>query len=174
MRPPSHIETYGVVVDPADYETVIDGIDGEEQTQLRSLLAAKVFRHVSIYDDAVAAYMERSADWTPLPERLIGSLRRLRTLRYGENPDQEAAFYGPDVPAGLSALKQHHGKQLSYNNLLDLDGAILSLAPFAHSPRAAVWHHQAHHPVWPRHLRLAVRRLWGKRSRPIPPAPSVP
>ena len=133
----SHRDVW-VVVDPADYETVIAGIDGEEQTRLRRLLAAKVFRHVSIYDDAVAAYMERSADWTPLPERLIGSLRRLRTLRYGENPDQEAAFYGPDVPAGLSALKQHHGKQLSYNNLLDLDGALLSLSPFAHSPRAAV------------------------------------
>ena len=42
------------------------------------------------------------------------------------------------MPAGLSALKQHHGKQLSYNNLLDLDGALLSLSPFAHSPRAAV------------------------------------
>ncbi len=133
----SHRDVW-VVVDPADYETVIAGIDGEEQTQLRRRLAAKVFRHVSIYDDAVAAYMERSADWTRLPERLICSLRRLRTLRYGENPDQEAAFYGPDEPAGLSALKQHHGKDLSYNNLLDLDGALLSLSPFAHSPQAAV------------------------------------
>ncbi len=133
----SHRDVW-VVVDPADYEVVIAGIDGEGQTQLRRRLAAKVFRHVSIYDDAVAAYMERSADWTPLPERLIGSLRRLKTLRYGENPDQEAAFYGPDEPAGLSALKQHHGNELSYNNLLDLDGALLSLSPFAHSPRAAV------------------------------------
>lgn len=134
----SHRDVW-VVVDPADYETVIAGIDGGgEQTQLRRRLAAKVFRHVSIYDDAVAAYMERSAEWTPLPERLIGSLRRVQTLRYGENPDQDAAFYGPDEPAGLSALEQHHGKELSYNNLLDIDGALMSLAPFAHSRRAAV------------------------------------
>jgi phosphoribosylaminoimidazolecarboxamide formyltransferase/IMP cyclohydrolase len=136
----SHIDVW-VVVDPEDYETVIAGIDasdGDDQMQLRRRLAAKVFRHVSTYDDAVASYLERSAEWTALPERLIGSLRRVQTLRYGENPDQEAAFYGPDEPSGLSALVQHHGKELSYNNLLDLDGALLSLSPFAHSPRAAV------------------------------------
>jgi phosphoribosylaminoimidazolecarboxamide formyltransferase/IMP cyclohydrolase len=133
----SHTDVW-VVVDPDDYEAVIAGIDSDDQAQLRRRLAAKVFRHVSVYDDAVAAYMERSADWATLPERLICSLGRVQTLRYGENPDQEAAFYGPDDPVGLSALEQHHGKELSYNNLLDLDGALLSLAPFAHSSRAAV------------------------------------
>jgi len=133
----SHKDVW-VVVEPDDYDTVIAGIDSDDQAQLRRRLAAKVFRHVSVYDDAVAAYMEKSADWAALPDRLIGSLGRVQTLRYGENPDQEAAFYGPDDPVGLSALDQHHGKELSYNNLLDLDGALLSLAPFAHSPRAAV------------------------------------
>ena len=134
----SHQDVW-VVVDPEDYETVVEGIDEtEDQVQLRRRLAAKVFRHVSASDDAVASYLERSADWTALPERLIGSLRRVQTLRYGENPEQEAAFYGPDEPSGLAALVQHHGKELSYNNLLDLDGALLSLSPFAHSPRAAV------------------------------------
>ncbi|NIS36923.1 MAG: hypothetical protein GWN02_33355, partial [Gemmatimonadetes bacterium] len=73
-----------------------------------------------------------------LGERLDISMRRIQTLRYGENPDQEAAFYGPERPVGISALEQHHGKELSYNNILDLDGALLSLAPFALSPRPAV------------------------------------
>ncbi len=127
-----------VVVDPTDYGTVIEAIDEGEDEKLRRWLAAKVFRHISAYDEAVAGYLEGPRESTALPAQLNGSLRRLQTLRYGENPDQEAAFYGPDEPAGLSALDQHHGKELSYNNLLDLDGAILSLAPFAHSERAAV------------------------------------
>jgi phosphoribosylaminoimidazolecarboxamide formyltransferase/IMP cyclohydrolase len=66
------------------------------------------------------------------------SLERAQSLRYGENPDQQAAFYGYDRKAGLASLEQHHGKELSYNNLLDVDGALLSLAPFARTSRAAV------------------------------------
>ena len=134
----SHEDVW-VVVDPADYDGVIraldTGDDGADQV-LRRRLAAKVFEHVSAYDAAVAGYLGSGGD--PLGSRLETSLRRLQTLRYGENPDQEAAFYGPERPVGISALRQHHGKELSYNNILDLDGALLSLAPFAFSPRPAV------------------------------------
>ena len=71
----------------------------------------------------------------PTPSRLI----RLATLRYGENPDQEAAFHAPAGERfGVAALERHHGKKLSYNNILDLDGALLALSPFAFSPRPAV------------------------------------
>jgi phosphoribosylaminoimidazolecarboxamide formyltransferase/IMP cyclohydrolase len=59
-------------------------------------------------------------------------------LRYGENPDQEAAFYGYGAKDGLAALEQKHGKDLSYNNILDLDGSLLCLSPFAFSHRPAV------------------------------------
>jgi phosphoribosylaminoimidazolecarboxamide formyltransferase/IMP cyclohydrolase len=127
-----------VVVDPEDYDAAIAAIDGTLDAEpLRRRLAAKVFRHISNYDKAVADFLEGDG-WEALPERLEGSLKRLQELRYGENPDQQAAFYGPDTPAGLSALEQLHGKSLSYNNLLDLDGALLSLSPFARSPRPAV------------------------------------
>jgi phosphoribosylaminoimidazolecarboxamide formyltransferase / IMP cyclohydrolase len=131
-----------VVVDPDDYDQVIEALDSvaqgaADEAPLRRRLAAKVFRHISNYDKAVADFLEGEG-WEALPERLEGSLKRLEVLRYGENPDQSAAFYGPDTPAGLSALDQHHGKSLSYNNLLDLDGALLSLSPFALSPRPAV------------------------------------
>ncbi len=126
-----------VVVDPSDYDLVIRALDdGTEQPELRRALAAKVFHHISGYDAAVAAYLE-DGDGV-LPPSLELPLERLQTLRYGENPDQDAAFYGYGAPTGLAALRQHHGKELSYNNILDLDGSLLSLSPFAFSPRPAV------------------------------------
>jgi len=128
-----------VVVDPADYGKVLSALDGEGDAKaLRRALAAKVFRHIGAYDAAVAAYLEQGTGADPLPEDLPIGLRRVQTLRYGENPDQSASFYGFGKPVGLSALKQLHGKELSYNNILDLDGALLCLSPFAFSPRPAV------------------------------------
>ncbi|MDX1493683.1 MAG: bifunctional phosphoribosylaminoimidazolecarboxamide formyltransferase/IMP cyclohydrolase [Longimicrobiales bacterium] len=143
----SHADVW-VVVDPSDYDAVVDAVDAEadgegaeDRSVLRRRLASKVFRHISAYDAAVAEYLESQAGPSAgetLGERLDLSLRRIQTLRYGENPDQEAAFYGPERPVGISALEKHHGQELSYNNILDLDGALLSLAPFALSPRPAV------------------------------------
>lgn len=136
----SHKDVW-VVVDPDDYPAVIAAIDGDDDPALRQKLAVRVFQHISSYDAAVADFLLTQSGGTGadvLGERLEGSWPRLQTLRYGENPDQAAAFYGPEIPAGISALEQHHGKELSYNNILDLDGALLSLAPFAWSPRPAV------------------------------------
>ncbi|MEX2531507.1 MAG: bifunctional phosphoribosylaminoimidazolecarboxamide formyltransferase/IMP cyclohydrolase [Gemmatimonadota bacterium] len=138
-----------VVVDPADYGRVLEGLDepGGEGLPLRRELAAKVFRHISSYDEAVAGYLEKeespgddAALARRLPANLSLTLARKEQLRYGENPDQAAGFYEAAGQGGhgIGGLVQHHGKALSYNNLLDLDGAILSLSPFALSPRPAV------------------------------------
>jgi phosphoribosylaminoimidazolecarboxamide formyltransferase/IMP cyclohydrolase len=137
-----------VAVDPADYPRVLAALDGgapEDGSALRRELAAKVFRHVSEYDAAIADYLEGqdgAAERQPadeLGERFRLSLRRKQALRYGENPDQAAAFYWyPGEPSGLAGLEQLQGKELSYNNYLDLDGALLCLAPFARSPRPVV------------------------------------
>jgi len=131
-----------VVVDPDDYGKVIEVLRAEvDGAALRRDLAAKVFRHVSTYDAAVADFLRDSEggeeDW-PVTRTL--SLERESVLRYGENPDQAAALYRWEAagPRGIGALGQHHGKELSFNNLLDLDGALLSLSPFALSRRAAV------------------------------------
>lgn len=134
----SHKDVW-VVVDPTDYRAVLDAIDGADEPAFRRGLAAKVFEHISGYDAAIAEYLvaHDQAD-DVFGRRTEGAFHRLLTLRYGENPDQQAAFYGPETPVGISALERHHGKELSYNNILDLDGALLSLAPFAHSPRPAV------------------------------------
>jgi phosphoribosylaminoimidazolecarboxamide formyltransferase / IMP cyclohydrolase len=127
-----------VVVDPSDYERVMSSLDGDENPSLRRELAAKVFEHISGYDAAVAAFL-REDDDDALPWTLSTHYTRVQSLRYGENPGQSAAFYRPEGdPTGLSGLEQMHGKELSYNNILDLDGALLSLAPFAYSPDPAV------------------------------------
>ena len=139
-----------VVVDPSDYGRVIEVLDeGREDAEpaLRKVLAAKVFRHISGYDEAVASFLGNGVT-SQADEEVAGfgaslevSTEGAQDLRYGENPDQTAAFYPLATdhgPAGIAALTQHHGKALSHNNLLDLDGALLSLAPFAYSSKPAV------------------------------------
>ena len=145
----SHVDVW-VVVDPADYGRVLEELatgDKSSEAHLRRELAAKVFDHISKYDGAIAGYLgEQSApgvleseDTDQPAEALSLDLELVQGLRYGENPGQKAAFYRwPDREDGLAGLEQLHGKRLSYNNLLDLDGALLSLAPFAYSPKAAV------------------------------------
>ncbi len=136
-----------VVVDPDDYARVVDALDDNGGADpLRKELAGKVFRHISEYDAAIAEFLSGAGSATaaggtdPLPEALSLSLGRISSLRYGENPDQAASFYAPEGQAvhGIASLPQHHGKELSYNNLLDLDGALLSLSPFALSLRPVV------------------------------------
>lgn len=136
-----------VVIDPADYVPVLQALAQERAgdpaaAAFRRRLAAKVFRLLSSYDQAVAAYLSDE----PRDSAVSLRLRRSRRLRYGENPDQTAAFYVTDDAAGgsaraatgVAALKQLQGKELSYNNILDVDGALLSLAPFAFAQEAAV------------------------------------
>ncbi len=121
-----------VIVDPDDYPLVLDRLaSGESAAETRRTLARKVFDHVSTYDAAIADYLAEptSASGISLPQG-VG-------LRYGENPDQAAAFHALDGGRhGIGGLEQLHGKALSYNNYLDLDGALLALAPFAWAPPA--------------------------------------
>ncbi|MSR23370.1 MAG: bifunctional phosphoribosylaminoimidazolecarboxamide formyltransferase/IMP cyclohydrolase [Gemmatimonadetes bacterium] len=141
-----------VTVDPSDYPRVLAALESKEDAgPLRRELAAKVFRHISAYDATVSEFLEppagagsgKAKGEPELPDELMLTHRKIAGLRYGENPDQAAAFYVPDghdgkARKGIASLEQHHGKELSYNNLLDLDGALLSLAAFAVSPRPAV------------------------------------
>jgi phosphoribosylaminoimidazolecarboxamide formyltransferase / IMP cyclohydrolase len=139
-----------VVVDPADYERVLAGLDADaaRAVEMRRDLAARVFAHTSAYDDAIARYLvgapepaESSSDGPAdevTPSHLNLSLVRVQSLRYGENPDQRAAFYAESGAAGgLPALRQLHGKELSFNNLLDVDGALLAIAAWEGESRAA-------------------------------------
>ncbi len=112
-----------VVVDPADYEPLLAELrtEGGLTAATRSRLAAKAFAHTAAYDADVAAWFARDDAY---PERLSLSFRRATTLRYGENPHQDAALYVErGLTWGIGASVQLHGKELSYNNLLDADAA---------------------------------------------------
>ncbi|MFZ4734964.1 MAG: bifunctional phosphoribosylaminoimidazolecarboxamide formyltransferase/IMP cyclohydrolase [Bradymonadia bacterium] len=121
-----------VVTSPEDYTTVVDALRaGGPDTALRRTLAARAFAHTAAYDAAIATWMTDE----PLPAHLHLVAERVEVLRYGENPHQRAAFYSlptpPDAPS-LGRARQLQGKELSYNNLLDLDAAlalVLDLRP---------------------------------------------
>ncbi|MGH7336231.1 MAG: bifunctional phosphoribosylaminoimidazolecarboxamide formyltransferase/IMP cyclohydrolase, partial [Myxococcota bacterium] len=117
-----------VIVDPDDYASVVEALKvGEVGPEQRRALAAKVFAHTAAYDAAILGYLARSFE--ELPSRLSLVLERLQPLRYGENPHQRAALYATDE-RGIRDLQQLHGKELSFNNLLDLDAAVSALAPW--------------------------------------------
>ena len=141
-------ERVAVVVDPADYARVAAQIEaeGEISAQLRFELACKAFAHTAAYDGAIASYLSRLSAPDAAPTDFAGSqhwsARLSRTLRYGENPHQKAAFYAVDGVAGLSlpAADVLQGKELSYNNILDLDAAMRLGAEFA-LPAVAIIKH---------------------------------
>ena len=127
-----------VVVDPDDYPGVIAGLKAGELTPgaspgspgLRRELAAKVFAHTAAYDAAIHGYLTKDAPGSP--ERITLALERRQELRYGENPHQAAALYATAEP-GIRDLEQLSGKELSFNNLLDLDAGLLAVAPWSAS-----------------------------------------
>jgi len=131
-----------VVVDPDDYPTVLEGLKQGRLTpgaspgnpELRRQLATKVFAHTAAYDAAILGYLSRSDE--ALPSRLGVVVERRQPLRYGENPHQRAALYATDE-RGVGDLRQLHGKELSFNNLLDVDAAVNAVAPWGPEGRPA-------------------------------------
>ena len=124
-------ESVTVVVDPADYAPVGEQIQQHGQTtlELRRRLATKVFARTAAYDSAIATHLEKafSQDQTsPMPSSLRVNAPLVQKLRYGENPHQAAALYGKF----RDYFEQLHGKELSYNNILDLTAAAALIAEF--------------------------------------------
>lgn len=123
-------ERVAVVVDPADYAEVVAALeasDGALGAPLRQRLATRAFGYTAAYDAAISNYLQRTTAAQPgWPEVLSLQLRRAQSLRYGENPHQAAAFYLPATasePRPPLPYQQLQGKELSYNNLLDVDAA---------------------------------------------------
>ena len=128
------------VVDPTDYPAVLEMLEkGTLTSEARRDFAAKVFTHTSDYDAAVAAYLALDKDG--LPERLGVAMERAQALRYGENPGQRAALYVTEEPRGMRDLTQRQGKELSFNNLLDVDAGMWAVAAWPTRPACAVIKH---------------------------------
>ncbi len=118
-----------VITDPADYPVVAGEISSHGDTTLatRERLAAKVFRTTGYYDALIANYLaQRLPEAEAFPETFALPLRRAQALRYGENPHQAAALYG-QFPRHFQQL---HGKELSYNNLIDITAAVRLIREF--------------------------------------------
>jgi phosphoribosylaminoimidazolecarboxamide formyltransferase/IMP cyclohydrolase len=147
-----NFESVAVVTDPSDYDRVASELENSRDTSLatRLELARKVFATTSRYDGMITTELERLTasphialtEKPVLPERVHIALRRQQELRYGENPHQAAALYIPAgrAPEGLAAAKQLQGKELSYNNFVDLEAAR-SLAAEFHNPAAVIIKH---------------------------------
>ena len=139
---------------PEDYGDVLEELEAMKTLSLetRRRLALTAFQTTALYDTAIADYLRREASGDPFPEQTTLGLRRLRSLRYGENPHQAAALYGwagtsgglderadetptgqngaSPAPSTVAGSRLLHGKELSYNNLLDLDAALGAAASF--------------------------------------------
>ncbi len=128
-----------VIVDPTDYESVLADLRaGSVAAERRRALAAKVFAHTAAYDAAITDYLSRSEE--ELPPRLALVLDRAQPLRYGENPQQHAALYVTREP-GMRELRQLHGKELSFNNLLDVDAAVQAVSAWTERTACAIIKH---------------------------------
>ncbi len=118
-----------VLTDPAQYAAFLEELaqHGGTTLPLRTRLAGEAFAGTAAYDAAIAAWFARDAGFPP-HMTVSGALRQ--TLRYGENPHQQAAFYATGARAGVATARQVQGKELSYNNLGDTDAAFECVAEF--------------------------------------------
>lgn len=137
-------ESVAVICDPEDYAGVIEDLRAEGSVSLRrrEVLAVKAFRHTAGYDAAIAAKLGSvlCEEQKMLPERKPLALRKVMDLRYGENPHQIAALYGIDAVDSPLGGRQLQGKELSYNNLLDLDSAWRMVLDFDRPAVAIIKH----------------------------------
>ncbi len=137
-----NFESVAVVCDPADYDGVLAGLrSGGLMVEQRRGLALKAFRHTATYDAAIAAWLAGPAETlhaTPLPDRLTLIAERVQQLRYGENPHQQAALYR--WAGSEPAFEQLQGKELSYNNLIDLEAAWAMPQEFSEPTVAIIKH----------------------------------
>src|SRR5699024_8929241 len=135
-------EDVTVVVNPTMYEQVLELLQKDELTsEVRKELAAEVFRHTAHYDGMIATYFTEETNdlFTPTFSR---TFERVQSLRYGENPHQEATFY--EIPnydgISLATAKQLHGKELSYNNIQDANAALEIVLEYDEPTAVAVKH----------------------------------
>ena len=120
-----------ILTDPAQYQELIDQLaTGGTTLAFRRRLAGEAYARTAAYDAAIAAWCAQQHH-DPLPSRFAISGTRRQTLRYGENPHQQAAFYVTDQRPGIATARQIQGKELSYNNLNDTDAAFECVAEFA-------------------------------------------
>ncbi|MBD1885884.1 bifunctional phosphoribosylaminoimidazolecarboxamide formyltransferase/IMP cyclohydrolase [Microcoleus vaginatus] len=135
-----------VLCDPEQYNTYLKELrenGGEASLEFRQKCALETFKHTANYDRAIANYLSsQSAEESSLPDKFNLSGKELQTLRYGENPHQAATWYqSGSTPTGWTTSTILQGKELSYNNLVDLEAARRLIVEFPDTPAAAILKH---------------------------------
>ena len=123
-----------VVVDPADYQVVLDELKASKEVSLdtKFYLMQKVFEHTANYDTMIMTYLRKERGETSFPQTLTLTYEKVQEMRYGENSHQKAALYKEiaNLKGSLTCANQLHGKELSYNNINDTNGALELLKEF--------------------------------------------
>jgi len=137
-----NFQDVAVVVSPGDYAAIANEMrdsGGAISHETKWRLAQEAFRTTAEYDSAISARLAQVDGAAPLPVRLDIGAEKLMDLRYGENPHQSAALYGTRA-GGIAGSEQLHGKELSYNNLVDLDAAWQLVNEFTGPATAIIKH----------------------------------
>ncbi|MFC1691501.1 bifunctional phosphoribosylaminoimidazolecarboxamide formyltransferase/IMP cyclohydrolase [Nanoarchaeota archaeon] len=134
-----------VITDPEDYAIVKEALekDGDLDFENRKSLAKKVFEKTAIYDGMINDYLNTQTENSEeFPDNIVLAYKKQQSLRYGENPHQKAAFYRDikQIEPSITTASQLHGKELSYNNIMDTDGALEIVKEFS-EPTASVIKH---------------------------------
>lgn len=134
-----------IIVDPDDYSDILrELLNNENQLtdQTRFTLALKSFEHTASYDTAIAQYLAK-VNQQEFPDTLNLQFNKIQSMRYGENPHQNAAFYQEKTPApgSVAAARQLQGKELSYNNIADTDAALECVKSFEDKPTCVIVKH---------------------------------
>lgn len=153
-----------VATDPAQYDEIAEQLRTAQSTTyaLRRRLAVAAFARTARYDEAIERFFARGGSEAALPETWQLHLRRVKPLRYGENPHQAAALYtdrrSPD--AGVAHARQLNGKELSYNNLLDLDSAWMLARSLPTPAVVVIKHNNPCGAAYGDSLEAAFRQAW--------------
>ena len=132
-----------VIVDPSDYSKVLDELkNGGVTLETKKYLQYKVFAHTAVYDSLISNYLASQLGIT-FPDEVTFAYKKAQDMRYGENPQQSAVFYNEQIirKGSLSAAKQLWGKELSYNNINDANGALELLKEFGDTPAVVACKH---------------------------------
>ncbi|MFZ5516418.1 MAG: bifunctional phosphoribosylaminoimidazolecarboxamide formyltransferase/IMP cyclohydrolase [Candidatus Zhuqueibacterota bacterium] len=140
-----NFKSVAVVISPSQYQAVMDHMSqhsGELSDALRKTLAIEAFRLTHLYDGAITRYLQSLESGAAYPKNIVLSFEKIQDLRYGENPHQSAAFYRElgSNSSGITNLEQLHGKELSYNNIMDLDAVVKMVHTFGEPCSVIVKH----------------------------------
>jgi len=136
-----------IIVDPNDYPIIIEELkknDGKISLETRKKLAVKAFQHTAYYDSLIFNYLNKHllSEEEKMPDPLSLPFKKTFTLRYGENPHQKAAFYTSPImeESSVSNAEQLQGKQLSFNNIFDINAAFELIKEFNEPVSAVIKH----------------------------------